>query len=130
MRYKLLIYTCFGGCETGVAASKACIRLWEEHQGEVKVGCLPAVVIPGKLREMIQNSDKRILIDACALKCGAKLAERFGLPLDRYLELTTTLHRKKVKQLPSKELEEEVYKLIKREVEALLGQPKTQASPS
>ena len=125
MRYKLLIYTCFGGCETGVAASKACIRIWEENFGELKVGCLPAVVIPGKLKEMIKNSEKRLLIDACGLRCGLRLAEKFNLPINSYIELTSTLQRKKVKRLPSKKPEEEVYELIKRKVNILLEKPST-----
>ncbi|MFO7891033.1 MAG: hypothetical protein R6V04_11905 [bacterium] len=48
MHYRLLIFTCCGGCATGVAASKACIRIWEEHPDEVKIGCLPAVIVPWK----------------------------------------------------------------------------------
>ena len=75
-RWKLFIYTCFGGCATGVSAAKACIRLWEQNPVEVKIACLPAVVIPGKLREMLMSSEKRILVDACGLRCGAKLFER------------------------------------------------------
>ena len=35
--YKLLIFTCYGGCATGVAASKACIRIWEENPNDVKI---------------------------------------------------------------------------------------------
>ena len=35
--YKLLISTCYDGCVTGVAASRACIRIWEENLNGVKV---------------------------------------------------------------------------------------------
>jgi len=59
--YKLLLFTCYGGCATGVAASKVCIRIWEENPDDVKIGCLPAVIIPWKFREIIKNSGKRIL---------------------------------------------------------------------
>ena len=121
MSYKLLIFTCYGGCATGVAASKACIRLWEENPGDVKIGCLPAVIVPWKLNEIMKKSEKRILIDACGVQCGAKLIEREGLPVDRYIELTSELGIRKVKKLPSKDLEEEVYQVIQREVDALLG---------
>jgi len=118
--WKLFIYTCFGGCATGVAASKACIRLWEENTDDVKIACLPAVVVPWKIKEMLKSSEKRILIDACGLRCGAKLIEREGFSVDRYIELTSQLGIRKVKQLPSKDLEEQVYKAIKKEAYALL----------
>ena len=119
MPYKLLIFTCYGGCATGVAASKACIRLWEENVGEVKIGCLPAVIVPWKLNE-IKKSEKRILVDACGVRCGAKLIEREGMPVDRYIELTSELGIKKVKQLPSEDMEEQVYRVIQKEVDILL----------
>jgi uncharacterized metal-binding protein len=119
--YKLLIFNCYGGCATGVAASRACIRIWEENPDDVKIGCLPAVIVPWKLKEITGKSEKRILIDACGVQCGAKLIEREGMPVDRYIELTSTLHTKKVKQLPSKDLEDKVYKTIQKEVDALLG---------
>ena len=104
----------------GVAASKACIRLWEENVGEVKIGCLPAVIVPWKLNE-IKKSEKRILIDACGVRCGAKLIEREGMPVDCYIELTSKLGIKKEKQLSSKALEEQVYRVVQKEVGALLG---------
>jgi len=119
--WKLFIYTCFGGCATGVAASKACIRLWEENTDDIKIGCLPAVVVPWKIKEMLKSSEKRILIDACGLRCGAKLIEREGLSVDRYIELTSELGIRKIKQPPSKDLEEEVYRAIKKEAYILLG---------
>ena len=119
--YKLLIFNCYGGCATGVAASKACIRIWEENPDDVKIGCLPAVIVPWKLKEITGKSEKRILIDACGVQCGAKLIEREGMTVDRYIELTSLLRIKKVKQLPSKDLEDKVYKTIQKEVAALLG---------
>jgi uncharacterized metal-binding protein len=118
--YKLLIFTCYGGCATGVAASKACIRIWEENQDDVKIGCLPAVIVPWKFREIVKNSKRRILIDACAVRCGKQLCEREGMPLDKYIELTTLLGIKKEKKLPSKDLEEKVYKIIRKEVAILV----------
>jgi len=118
---KLFIYTCFGGCATGVAASKACIRLWEENTDNIKIACLPAVIVPWKIKEMLKSSKKRILIDACGVRCGAKLIEREGFSVDRYIELTSELGIRKVKQLPSKDLEDEVYKVIEKEVSGLLG---------
>jgi uncharacterized metal-binding protein len=121
MPYKLLIFTCYGGCATGVAASKACIKLWEENPEDVKIGCLPAVIVPWKLNE-IMKSEKRILIDACGVRCGAKLIEREGMTVDRYIELTSALGIRKAKQLPSNDLEERVYSTIQKEVHALLGQ--------
>jgi uncharacterized metal-binding protein len=120
MTYRLLIFTCYGGCATGVSASKACIRIWEEHPDEVKIGCLPAVVVPWKFKSIIKNSEKRILIDACPVQCGKVLMEREGMTVDRYLELTTALGVKKAKKLPSKDLEEQVYQRITEEVEMLL----------
>jgi uncharacterized metal-binding protein len=120
MPYKLLIFTCYGGCATGVAASKACIKLWQENPEDVKVGCLPAVIVPWKLNE-IMKSEKRILIDACGAQCGAKLTEREGMTVDRYIELTSVLGIKKAKKLPSNDLEEKVYGTIKKEVYALLS---------
>ena len=120
MSYRFLIFTCYGGCATGVAASKACIRIWEENPNEVKIGCLPAVIVPWKLKE-IMKSEKRILIDACGVRCGAKLIEREGMPVDRYIELTSELGIRKEKKLPLKELEEKVYKIIQKEVNLLLS---------
>lgn len=119
--YKLLIFNCYGGCATGVAASKACIRIWEENPDDVKIGCLPAVIVPWKLNEIAKKSEKRILIDACGVQCGAKLIEREGMTVDIYIEITSMLRIKKVKQLPSKDLEDKVYETIRKEVLALLG---------
>jgi len=120
LSHKILLFTCYGGCETGVAASKAVIRIWEENPYDVKIGCLPAVIVPWKLKE-IMRWKKRILIDACGVRCGAKLAEREGMTVDRYIELTSTLGIRKVKRLPAKGLEDEVYRTIRKEVDALLG---------
>ena len=120
MHYKPLVFTCYGGCATGVAASKALIRVWEENPGDVKIGCLPAVIVPAKLKEIVK-SEKKILVDACGVRCGAKLIEREGMPVDRYIELTSELGIKKAKELPSQELEEEVYQIIRKEADALLG---------
>jgi len=120
-RWKLFIYTCFGGCATGIAAAKACIRLWKENPDHVKIACLPAVIVPGKHKEMLESSEKRMLIDACGLKCGAKLFEREVMPVDRYLELTSQLKLRKEKQLPSEDLEEQVYKAVLNEVRSLLA---------
>jgi uncharacterized metal-binding protein len=121
--YKVLLFTCYGGCATGVAASKALIRIWEEHPKEVKIGCLPALVVPWKRKEILERSKKRILVDACAVACGAKLAEREGMSMDRYIELTSELKLPKRKELPTKELEEEIYEFIKKEVEELINTP-------
>jgi len=119
--YKLLIFNCYGGCATGVAASRACIRIWEENPDYVKIGCLPAVIVPWKLEEITGKSEKRILIDACGVQCGAKLIEREGMPVDCYIELTSALGVRKVKQLPSKDLESKVYETIQKEVDSLLA---------
>ncbi len=119
--YKVLIFTCYGGCATGVAASRACIRIWEENPDDVKIGCLPAVIVPWKLNEIMKKSEKRILIDACGVQCGAKLTKREGMPVDCYIELTSALGIRKVKQLPSKDLEVKIYKTIQKEVGTLLG---------
>ena len=119
-QWKLFVYTCFGGCATGVSASKALIRLWEQNPEDVKIACLPAVIFPGKRKEMLKSSDKRMLIDGCKLKCGAELFKREGMPLDRYIELTSHLGLKKVKQLPSEDLEEQVFNLIQDEAQGLL----------
>jgi len=121
VRYKLLIFTCYGGCATGVAASKACIKIWEENPDDVKIGCLPAVIVPWKFNEIMKNSEKRILIDACAIQCGRKLFEKQGMSVDSYIELTSSLGIKKEKRLPLEDLEEKVYKTIQRQVDMLLG---------
>ena len=118
--YRVLIFTCYGGCATGVAASRACIRIWEENPDDVKIGCLPAVIVPRKLNEIMKKSEKRILIDACGVQCGAKLIKREGMPVDCYIELTSTLGIRKVKQLPSKDPEVKVYETIQKEVDSLL----------
>ncbi len=121
MSYRLLIFTCYGGCATGVAASKACIRIWEENPNEVKIGCLPAVIVPWKFKEIVKNSEKRILIDACAVQCGKKLFEREGMSVDSYIELISLLGIRKEKKLPLKDLEEKVYKIIQKEVNLILS---------
>ena len=120
-RWRLFLYTCFGGCATGVSASKACIRLWEENPEDIKIACLPAVIIPGKFKEMLKSADKRMLVDACSLRCGSKLFEREGMTVDQYLELTSLLKIKKEKQLPSEDLEEQVYQIVRAEVQRLLN---------
>ena len=86
----------------------------------MKIGCLPAVIVPWKFKEIVKNSKKRILIDACAVQCGKKLFEREGMSVDRYIELTSLLSIKKEKRLPLKDLEEKVYKVIQNEVKILL----------
>jgi len=87
----------------------------------VKIGCLPAVIIPWKFNEIMRNSEKRILIDACAVQCGKKLFAKHRMSVDSYIELTSTLGVRKVKKLPLEDLEERVYKTIQRQVHALLG---------
>jgi uncharacterized metal-binding protein/predicted Fe-Mo cluster-binding NifX family protein len=119
--YKLLIFTCYGGCATGVAASKACIRIWEENPDDVKIGCLPAVIVPWKFNEIMKKSAKRILIDACGIQCGKKLFKKEGMSVDRYIELTSTLGLRKAKKLPSEDLEKGIYKFVQKEVNTLLG---------
>lgn len=119
-RWRLFLYTCFGGCATGVSASKALIRLWEENPEDIKIACLPAVIIPGKFNEMLKSAEKRLLVDACSLRCGAKLFKREGMSVDSYLELTSRLKINKEKILPSIDLQEDVYQLIKIEVQGLL----------
>ena len=119
-RWKLFIYTCFGGCATGVSAAKALIKIWEEMPKEVKIACLPAVILPGKRKEMLKSSDKRLLIDGCRLQCGAKLFQREGMPVDGYIELTSHLDIKKAKELPSGDLEDRVYKVIHEATQTLL----------
>jgi len=109
-----LIFTCYGGCATGVAASKACIQIWQENPDDVKIGCLPAVIVPWKFKQILKNSEKRILIDACAVQCGKKLFEQ-------QIELTSTLGIKKVKKLPLEDLEGKVYIAIQSKVNELLG---------
>jgi len=47
------------------------------------------------------------------------------MPVDRYIELTSMLRIRKVKQLPSKDLEDKIYKTIQKEVDALLGKGET-----
>lgn len=121
MSYRLLIFTCYGGCATGVAASKACIRIWEENPNEVKIGCLPAVIVPWKFKEIVKNSEKRILIDACPVQCGKRLFEREGMSVDSYIELISLLGIRKEKKLPLKDLEEKVYKIIQKEMNFLLS---------
>jgi len=120
MKYKLLMFTCYGGCATGVSASKAGIKIWEEHPDDVKIGCLPAVIVPGKFKAIIKSSEKRILIDACPIQCGKLLMEREGMTVDRYVELTSALGVKKAKKLPSENFEEAVYQLMSKEVDAIL----------
>lgn len=119
--YKVLIFTCYGGCATGVAASKACINIWEKNPDDVKIGCLPAVIVPWKFKEIIKNSKRRILIDACAVSCGKKLFEKEGMPIDSYIELTSLLGIKKEKRLPFKDLEKKVCEVIQKEVNILLN---------
>ena len=118
--YKLLLFTCYGGCATGVAASKACIKVWEENPDDVKIGCLPAAIVPWKFKEIVKNSKKRILIDACAVQCGKKLFEREGMSVDSYLELISFLGIRKEKKLPMRDLEEKIYEVIRKEVNVLL----------
>jgi len=122
VRYQLLMFTCYGGCETGVAASKACIRIWKKNPNVVKIGCLPAVIVPWKFEEIVKNSEKRILIDACAVQCGKKLFEKEDMSVDRYLELTSMLGIRKKKKLPTEDFEETIYNIILKEVNVLLGQ--------
>ena len=119
-KYKLFLFTCFGGCATGAAASKALLRIWEENPEKMKVACLPAVPIPAKAAEIRRNAEKRLLVDACALRCGKKLFDAHGMTADSYIELTSRLKEPKVKRPASRELEETVYALLKKEAGTLL----------
>ena len=116
-----MIFTCYGGCATGVAASKACIRIWEGNPDDVKIECLPAVIVPWKFNQILKNSEKLILIDACTVQCGRKLFEKQGMSIDSYIELTSTLDVKKLKKLPSEDLEEKVCTTIQNQVYKILG---------
>ena len=71
-----------------------------------------------------------MLIDACPVQCGKVLMEREGMTVDRYLELTAALGVKKAKKLPSKDFEEQVYQVIRKEVDALLGKGGEQGARS
>jgi len=62
MTNKLLIFTCYGGCATGVSASGACIRIWEGHPDEVKIGGLPAVFISGTTAPAQNDRRRRIIL--------------------------------------------------------------------
>ena len=88
----------------------------------MKIGCLPAVIVPWKFNEIVKNSEKRILIDACAVQCGKKLFEKEGMSVDNYIELTSILGIRKQKKLPLKNLEQKVYKIIQKEVKILLNE--------
>ena len=87
----------------------------------MKIGCLPAVIVPWKFKEIMRNSEKRILIDACVVQCGKKLFDRYQMSVDSYIELTSILDVRKVKKLPSEDLEKRVYNTIWRQVNGLLG---------
>jgi uncharacterized metal-binding protein len=78
--------------------------------------CYSSVEIPSD----IEKFRKRILIDACAVQCGKKLFKQQGMPVDSYIELTSTLGTKKLKKLPSKDLEAKVYTIIQSQVHKLL----------
>lgn len=88
----------------------------------MKIGCLPAVIIPWKFNEIMRNSEKRILIDACAVQCGKKLFAKHRMSVDGYIELTSTLGVRKQKKLPLKNLEQKVYKIIQKKVKILLNE--------
>jgi hypothetical protein len=45
------------------------------------------------------------------------------MSMDQYIELTSELKLPKRKELPTKELEEEIYEFIKKEVEELINTP-------
>lgn len=116
------IYTCLGGCGTGIATAEACIRLWKEFDGEVKVSCLPALVVPVEsVVAQQRKADKRILIDGCKERCGAKAVAQAGMPVDRVIEITSALDIEKGKGLPTPELEETIYEYLKKELTELLG---------
>jgi uncharacterized metal-binding protein len=120
-KYKLLMFTCYGGCATGVAASKALIRIWSENPTNVKIGCLPALAVPAKFKNILKISEKRILIDACKIKCGKKFFDREKMPLDLYIELSSALGVKKKKAIPTEAFEQQVYLLIQKKIEDLLN---------
>jgi uncharacterized metal-binding protein/predicted Fe-Mo cluster-binding NifX family protein len=118
---KVLIFPCDGGNEAGVAVSKACIRIWEENPDDIKIGCLSALIVPWKFNEVMKDTGKSILIDACDVQCGRKLFEREGIIVDRYIEVSSSLGHNKEKKLNSEQLEKEIYGIIHKEMEILLG---------
>jgi len=54
---RVLIFTCYGGCATGVAASKACIRLWEENPDDVKIGGCTSAMETSRNHEELGKTD-------------------------------------------------------------------------
>jgi len=112
------LFTCFGGAAYGMAAAKACMKLWEENQGDIKIICLSSVA--AGIEEIIEGYktryDTMVVLDGCETQCASKIIRESVLEPKKHLITTKLLGKEKKAGLPTPKEEDEVYNHIRSEL--------------
>ena len=112
------LFTCFGGAAYGMAAAKACMKLWEENQGDIKIICLSSVA--AGIEEIIEGYKTRydtiVVLDGCETQCASKIIRESVLEPKKEIVVTKLLNKKKKAGLPTPKEEDEVYNHIRSEL--------------
>jgi len=112
------LFTCFGGAAYGMAAAKACMKLWEENQGDIKIICLSSVA--AGIEEIIEGYKTRydtiVVLDGCETQCASKIIRESVLEPKKEIVVTKLLNKKKKAGLPTSNEENEMYNHIRSEL--------------
>jgi uncharacterized metal-binding protein len=112
------LFTCFGGAAYSMAAAKACMKLWEENQGDIKIICLSSVA--AGVEEIIEayknRYDTMIVLDGCETQCASKIIRESVLEPKKEIIVTKLLNKSKKAGLPTPSEEDEVYNHIRAEL--------------
>ena len=112
------LFTCFGGAAYGMAAAKACMRLWEEYPSDIKIICLSSVA--ADVREIIEayktRYDTIVVLDGCETQCASKIIRESVLEPKKEIIITKLVGKKKKAGLPTPSDEEETYNHIRSEL--------------
>ena len=112
------LFTCFGGAAYSMAAAKACMKLWEENLGDIKIICLASVA--AGVEEIIEGYKNRydtmIVLDGCEIQCAGKIISKSVLKPKKHIIVTKLLGKEKKAGLPTPKEEEEVYNNIRSQL--------------
>jgi uncharacterized metal-binding protein len=112
------LFTCFGGAAYGMAAAKACMKLWEENNGDIKIICLSSVA--AGIEEIIEGYKNRydtiIVLDGCETQCASKIIRESVLEPRKEIIVTKLLNKSKKAGLPTPDEEAEMYNHIRAEL--------------
>ena len=112
------LFTCFGGAAYSMAAAKACMKLWEENQGDIKIICLSSVA--AGIEEIIEGYKTRydtiVVLDGCETQCASKIIRESVLEPKKEIVVTKLLNKEKKAGLPTSNEENEMYNHIRSEL--------------